>query len=229
MHAAADPIVDLGPDAWRDARRSGQLEWLCTNGLGGYACGTVGGLLQRRWHGLLVAATEPPAGRTLLVPNFLPGRRHRASDALTLPGGKGVNIARALRRLGQPVIATGLAGGKLAINWLSRIGPEDAVVALGRDADRAEVVLLFLHPCRRVVGDEQHSSPRRPCHRNSFRRTVDRFVSEPDHTIEVAENDLGGLASRFHSRLLARIPVGDRTDGLAILPCEMPTCTGAPL
>ena len=61
------------------------------------------------------------------------------------------------------------------------------------------------------------------------RRTVDRFVSEPDHAIEVAENDLGRLASRFHSRLLARIPVGDRTDGLAILPCEMPTCTGAPL
>lgn len=70
MPEAPDAIVDLGPDAWRDPRRSGQLEWLCTNGLGGYACGTVGGLLQRRWHGLLVAATEPPAGRTLLVPKI---------------------------------------------------------------------------------------------------------------------------------------------------------------
>lgn len=70
MSGVADPIVDLGPDQWRDARRSGQLEWLCTNGIGGYACGTVGGLLQRRWHGLLVAATDPPAGRTLLVPKI---------------------------------------------------------------------------------------------------------------------------------------------------------------
>ena len=70
MTAAADPIVDLGPEAWREPRRSGQLEWLCTNGMGGYACGTVGGLLQRRWHGLLVAATDPPAGRTLLVPKI---------------------------------------------------------------------------------------------------------------------------------------------------------------
>jgi predicted glycogen debranching enzyme len=70
MSGAADPIVDLGPDQWRDPRRSGQLEWLCTNGIGGYACGTVGGLLQRRWHGLLVAATDPPAGRTLLVPKI---------------------------------------------------------------------------------------------------------------------------------------------------------------
>jgi predicted glycogen debranching enzyme len=70
MSGVADPIVDLGPDQWREPRRSGQLEWLCTNGIGGYACGTVGGLLQRRWHGLLVAATDPPAGRTLLVPKI---------------------------------------------------------------------------------------------------------------------------------------------------------------
>lgn len=68
MPEAADPIADLGPGAWPDARAAARLEWLCTNGLGGYACGTVAGLLQRRWHGLLVAATDPPAGRTMLVP-----------------------------------------------------------------------------------------------------------------------------------------------------------------
>ena len=43
-------------------------EWLCTNGLGGFASGTVAGLLTRRYHGLLVAALKPPVGRTLLVP-----------------------------------------------------------------------------------------------------------------------------------------------------------------
>ena len=49
--------------------------------------------------------------KTLEVPNFRVGRRHRAVEQTTMPGGKGVNIARALKRLGQPVIATGLAGG----------------------------------------------------------------------------------------------------------------------
>lgn len=44
-----------------------QLEWLETNGLGGYACGTVSGIRTRRYHGLLVAALRPPTGRTLLV------------------------------------------------------------------------------------------------------------------------------------------------------------------
>ncbi|MBW7884791.1 MAG: amylo-alpha-1,6-glucosidase [Caldilineaceae bacterium] len=42
-------------------------EWLVTNGLGGYAAGTVAGVLTRRYHGLLVAALKPPLGRTLLV------------------------------------------------------------------------------------------------------------------------------------------------------------------
>ncbi|MGL5080237.1 MAG: amylo-alpha-1,6-glucosidase [Microcoleaceae cyanobacterium] len=43
------------------------LEWLVTNGIGGYAAGTVAGLLTRRYHGLLIAALEPPLGRTLLL------------------------------------------------------------------------------------------------------------------------------------------------------------------
>ena len=49
--------------------------------------------------------------KTLEVPSFTLGRRHRTVDQTTMPGGKGVNIARAIKRLGQPVIATGLAGG----------------------------------------------------------------------------------------------------------------------
>jgi 1-phosphofructokinase/tagatose 6-phosphate kinase len=49
--------------------------------------------------------------KTLEVPSFTPGRRHRTVGQTTMPGGKGVNIARAIKRLGQPVIATGLAGG----------------------------------------------------------------------------------------------------------------------
>jgi predicted glycogen debranching enzyme len=42
-------------------------EWLCTNGIGGFASGTVAGVLTRRYHGLLVAALTPPLGRTVLV------------------------------------------------------------------------------------------------------------------------------------------------------------------
>jgi 1-phosphofructokinase family hexose kinase len=50
--------------------------------------------------------------RTLTVPNFQRGQRHRASLGLTQAGGKGINVARALKRLGAPVVATGLQGGR---------------------------------------------------------------------------------------------------------------------
>jgi 1-phosphofructokinase/tagatose 6-phosphate kinase len=49
--------------------------------------------------------------RTLTVPNFQRGQRHRASAGTTLAGGKGINVARALKALGVPVVATGLVGG----------------------------------------------------------------------------------------------------------------------
>jgi predicted glycogen debranching enzyme len=42
-------------------------EWLMANGLGGYACGTVTGLMTRRYHGLLVAALPIPHGRTVML------------------------------------------------------------------------------------------------------------------------------------------------------------------
>jgi 1-phosphofructokinase family hexose kinase len=49
--------------------------------------------------------------RTLTVPNFQRGQRHRASAGLTMAGGKGINVARTLKALGVPVVATGLVGG----------------------------------------------------------------------------------------------------------------------
>ena len=42
-------------------------EWLETNGLGGFSCGTVAGANTRRYHGLLTAALHPPGGRMLLL------------------------------------------------------------------------------------------------------------------------------------------------------------------
>jgi 1-phosphofructokinase/tagatose 6-phosphate kinase len=50
--------------------------------------------------------------RTLLVPNFQVGQRHRASVGFLGAGGKGINVGRALKRLGVPVVCTGLAGGR---------------------------------------------------------------------------------------------------------------------
>jgi predicted glycogen debranching enzyme len=60
-------MVDFARDRCSDLSISQSREWLVTNGIGGYASGTVGGPRTRAYHGLLVAALDPPLGRTLLV------------------------------------------------------------------------------------------------------------------------------------------------------------------
>ena len=59
--------MDFGREVTGSLAVAESREWLCTNGLGGFASGTVAGLPTRRYHGLLVAALKPPVGRTVLV------------------------------------------------------------------------------------------------------------------------------------------------------------------
>jgi predicted glycogen debranching enzyme len=59
--------LDFGRDICGNLASAKKREWLVTNGIGGFASGTVAGLLSRRYHGLLMAALQPPLGRTLLL------------------------------------------------------------------------------------------------------------------------------------------------------------------
>ena len=59
--------VDFGREICGDLHAAESREWLVTNGIGGYAFGTVAGHHTRSYHGLLVAALQPPLGRTLLL------------------------------------------------------------------------------------------------------------------------------------------------------------------
>jgi predicted glycogen debranching enzyme len=57
----------LGREICGELEQALRREWLITNGIGGYAAGTLAGCQTRRYHGLLVAATAPPVGRTLFL------------------------------------------------------------------------------------------------------------------------------------------------------------------
>jgi predicted glycogen debranching enzyme len=59
--------IEFGREICGNLNTAETREWLVTNGIGGYASGTVAGLLTRRYHGLLVAALQPPLGRTLML------------------------------------------------------------------------------------------------------------------------------------------------------------------
>src|SRR5712672_1588244 len=60
-------VVQFGAELFSDLEAAESREWLVTNGIGGYASGTLAGGMSRRYHGLLVAALRPPVGRTQLV------------------------------------------------------------------------------------------------------------------------------------------------------------------
>jgi 1-phosphofructokinase len=61
---------------------------------------------------ILTVTLNAAVDRTLVVPSLSIGHRHRASESVTLAGGKGINVARGLRTLGVPVLASGFAGGR---------------------------------------------------------------------------------------------------------------------
>src|SRR5205807_5205923 len=65
----------------QEARHSGvvEREWLVTNGLGGYASGTISGACTRRYHGLLIAALTAPLGRQMML-NYLSEQVRLSTD-----------------------------------------------------------------------------------------------------------------------------------------------------
>jgi 1-phosphofructokinase family hexose kinase len=84
--------------------------------------------------------------RTLTVPNFQLGHRHRASQGLTLAGGKGINVARALKRLNVPVVATGLAGGRTGTRIVEELTSEAILNDFVRIGDESRTSTAVVDP-----------------------------------------------------------------------------------
>ena len=60
-------MIRIDQSVCQDLDQARKLEWLETNGLGGFSSSTVIGMNTRRYHGLLIAATKPPVGRLVLL------------------------------------------------------------------------------------------------------------------------------------------------------------------
>jgi 1-phosphofructokinase/tagatose 6-phosphate kinase len=95
---------------------------------------------------IITVTLNPALDKTLQVPNFTPGRRHRTVEQVTMPGGKGVNVARAIKRLGQPVIATGLAGGATGTRIVEALNDEAVLNAFVRIRDESRTNTAVLDP-----------------------------------------------------------------------------------
>src|SRR5580765_3432146 len=79
--------IDLTRAQGEDARQLLRREWLTTNGLGGYASGTICGIVTWRYHGLLIAALPAPFGRMVMLNHVAEFIRH-ADGSLVQIGGE---------------------------------------------------------------------------------------------------------------------------------------------
>src|ERR1051325_568421 len=72
--------IDFSGTSTEEIQRRLRCQWLVTNGLGGYASGTIAGAVTWRYHGLLIAALPAPAGRSTML--------NHLEEALFVPGHK---------------------------------------------------------------------------------------------------------------------------------------------
>src|SRR5205814_2098100 len=79
--------IDLKQANGEQARNLLRREWLATNGLGGYASGTISGNVSWRFHGLLIAALPAPFGRMVML--------NHLAECIRLPDGREVQIGGA--------------------------------------------------------------------------------------------------------------------------------------
>jgi 1-phosphofructokinase family hexose kinase len=108
---------------------------------------------------ILTVTLNAAIDRTVAVPTFRQGHRHRAVEASTVAGGKGVNVARALKILGRPVIATGLAGGPTGARLMERLAEESILTDFTWIAGESRTNLAVIDP---TTGEQTEINERGP-------------------------------------------------------------------
>jgi 1-phosphofructokinase family hexose kinase len=108
---------------------------------------------------ILTVTLNAAIDRTVAVPNFRLGHRHRAVESRTVAGGKGINVARALKRLGRPVIATGFAGGPTGTRVLEQLREEDVLTDFTRIAAETRINMAVIDP---TSGEQTEINERGP-------------------------------------------------------------------
>jgi 1-phosphofructokinase family hexose kinase len=108
---------------------------------------------------ILTVTLNAAIDRTVAVPNFRLGHRHRAVESRTVAGGKGINVARALKLLGRPVIATGFAGGPTGSRLLDQLLEEAVLTDFTRIAAETRINLAVVDP---TSGEQTEINERGP-------------------------------------------------------------------
>jgi 1-phosphofructokinase family hexose kinase len=121
---------------------------------------------------ILTVTLNAAIDRTVAVPSFRQGNRHRAVEASTVAGGKGVNVARALKTLDRPVIATGLAGGPTGARLMERLAEESILTDFTWIAGESRTNLAVVDP---TSGEQTEINERGP---DVSSEEIERFLEK---------------------------------------------------
>lgn len=108
---------------------------------------------------ILTVTLNAAIDRTVAVPNFRLGHRHRAVESRTVAGGKGINVARALRLLGRPVIAAGFAGGPTGNRMMEQLRREAILTDFTWIAGETRINMAVIDP---TSGEQTEINERGP-------------------------------------------------------------------
>ena len=178
--ATAGPIRSIALAGLDADRRAACLtrEWLVTNGLGGYASGTIGGAPSRRYHGLLIAALPPPYGRRLLLTDvseelYVDGQRAGQLTARTVEDAAHVPLTR---------IQAGVGAAGVALR-LRRRRNREALADAARPEHRARA--LRARRRRRLRSPRRHVGRASSLARRARRRTPRRASAARAHGVRL--------------------------------------------
>ncbi|HXV04291.1 MAG TPA: 1-phosphofructokinase family hexose kinase, partial [Solirubrobacterales bacterium] len=162
---------------------------------------------------ILTVTLNAAIDRTVAVPSFRLGHRHRAVESRTLAGGKGINVARALGLLGKPVIATGFAGGPTGNRVREQLRQESVLTDFTRIAGETRINLAVIDP---TTGEQTEINERGPA---VSPEEVERFAARLDYLARGARICVlaGTLPPGAGDDLYARL-VGDlRARGVTVV------------
>jgi 1-phosphofructokinase family hexose kinase len=162
---------------------------------------------------ILTVTLNAAIDRTLAVPNFRLGHRHRAVESRTVAGGKGINVARALGLLGRPVIATGFVGGPTGNRVAEQLRQEAILTDFTRIAGDTRINLAVIDP---TSGEQTEINERGPA---VSPEEVERFVERLDYLARGASICVlaGTLPPGAPDDLYARLVANLREHGVTVV------------
>jgi len=154
---------------------------------------------------IITVTMNAAVDHTVAVPSVRLGHRHRAVESRTTAGGKGVNVARALRSLGRPVIATGLVGGRAGQRIVDMLAEEDVLNDFVRAEGESRTNIVLVDP---TSGERTELNERGPEVAGAeVERFIDRllYLARGAELCVIAGSIPPGVAADTYTRLIEEL------------------------